>query len=73
MADIGALFDVELDQEVEFACGRVDLRRNLGVGERVGNRVGLAEMTFDLNEKRDHFHLLDTLSQKTGFMRRIKD
>ena len=57
VADIGPLLDIEFDQEVEIAGGRVDFGRDLRIGERVCDRIGFAEMTFDLNEERDHAHL----------------
>src|SRR5262245_30939517 len=58
MADIGAGIDIELDQQVEFAGSRIDFRRNLGVGDLVGNVVGFAELAFDLDEEGDHARLL---------------
>jgi len=60
MADVGALFDVELDQEIEFASGRIDFRCDLRIRQGIGDRVGFAEMAFDLDEERDHAHLLET-------------
>src|SRR5271156_4733352 len=44
VADIGSRFDVEFDQQVKVAGGRVDLRRDLRVGERVRDCVGFAEI-----------------------------
>ncbi len=54
MPDVGGLIDIELDQEVVMACGRIDLGCDLGLGELVGHRVGLAKLAFDLDEKGDH-------------------
>ena len=41
-------------QEIEVTGGRIDLRGDLGVGKLVGDLIGLAELAFDLDEKRDH-------------------
>ena len=54
MADVGVLVDVELDQKVVVARGGIDLGRDLGLRKRVGHRVGLAELAFDLDEERNH-------------------
>jgi hypothetical protein len=58
MADVSAVLDVELHQQIVVASGRVDFGRDLGIGKRVGDRVGSAEVAFDLNKKRDHAFLL---------------
>ena len=49
-----ALLDVEFHQQIEIAGGRIDLRSNLGVGQPVGDLVGLAELALDLHEERNH-------------------
>ena len=49
--------DVEFHQQIEIAGGRIDFRGDLGVGELVGDLVGLAELAFDLHEKGDHARL----------------
>src|SRR4029077_5495296 len=54
VADVGLLVDVELDQQVEVPSGGIDLRGNLGLGERIGHRVGLPELALDLDEEGDH-------------------
>src|SRR5262249_47314092 len=54
MADVGAVLDVELHQEVEIPRRRVDLLGDLGVGELVGHLVGLSELAFDLHEEGNH-------------------
>src|ERR1700751_6244644 len=54
MADIGVVVDIELDQEIIVPGGGVDLGGDLGFGDRVGDRVGLAELAFDLDEERYH-------------------
>src|SRR4051794_3591629 len=54
VTDVGRILNVELHQEVEVAGGRIDLRSDLGIRERVRYLVGFAEMAFDLHEKRNH-------------------
>src|SRR5262249_36969636 len=54
MADIGAVLDVELNQQIIVAGGGVDFGGDLGVGEAVGDLIGLAEMAFDLDEEGNH-------------------
>src|ERR1043165_8525495 len=54
MADVGRVLDVEFDQEVEIARGRIDFGCDLGVRERIRHLIRLAEMAFDLHEERDH-------------------
>src|SRR4029079_8671560 len=54
MADVGAGVDVDLDQQVELARGRIDLRGDLGVRQAVCHLVGFSELAFDLDEERDH-------------------
>src|SRR5215472_17183716 len=39
MADVGAVLDIELHQQVEVTGGRVNLGCDLGVGKRVGYRI----------------------------------
>ena len=54
VADIGALIDIELHQQVVMPRGGVDLRGDLGLRQRIGNDIGLAELAFDLDEKGHH-------------------
>ena len=54
MADIGVVVDVELDQQIVMARGGVDFRGDLGLGERVGDGLGLAKLAFDLDEEGNH-------------------
>ena len=54
LADVDLVVDVELHQKVEFARRRINLRRDLGVGEAVRNLIGLSELAFDLDEEGDH-------------------
>src|ERR1700738_3155279 len=54
MADVGVVVDVELDQEIVVAGGGIDLRGDLGFRKRIGNRIGLAELAFELDEKGNH-------------------
>ncbi|GCC48598.1 hypothetical protein chiPu_0032625, partial [Chiloscyllium punctatum] len=54
MADVGVVVDVEFDQEIVIARRGIDLRRNLGFRQCVGDGVGLAELAFDLDEERNH-------------------
>src|SRR3954466_9876343 len=54
MTDVDAGVDIDLHQQIEFARGRIDFGGDLGVGEAVGHLVRLAELAFDLDEKRDH-------------------
>src|SRR5215831_8808150 len=71
MADVGVLVDIELDQEVIVTGGRIDLGRNLGLGKRVGHRIGLAELALDLDEERNHRdRLLGNLAHYSGLERR---
>ena len=58
MADIGRRFDIEFDQQVEIARGRIDFGRDLGIGQLARNLIRLAELAFDLHEKWDHARLL---------------
>ena len=52
--DVGVLIDVELYQEIIIASGGLDLRCNLGFGERIGDNVRLAEFALDLDKERNH-------------------
>jgi hypothetical protein len=54
VADIGVVVDVELDQQVVIARGGLDLGGDLGLGERVGDGIGLAELAFELDEEGNH-------------------
>src|ERR1700689_962434 len=57
VADIHALLHIKFHQQVEIAGSRVNFRGYFGVSEPIGHLVGLAEMTFNLNEKRNHPYL----------------
>ena len=54
VADVGFVVDVEFHQQVVVAGGRIDLGGDLGLGQRVGHLVGLAELAFDLDEEGGH-------------------
>lgn len=54
MADVGTALDVEFDQQVVVAGGRIDLRGNFGFRKRIGDGIRLAKLAFDLNKERDH-------------------
>src|ERR1700721_1531364 len=54
VADIGALIDIKFHQQVEIAGGGINLRSNLGVGQPVGDLIGLAELALDLHKERNH-------------------
>jgi hypothetical protein len=54
MADVGVVIDVELDQQVVIAGSRIDLRGDLGLCERIGDGIGLAELAFELDEEGNH-------------------
>src|SRR5438552_11316237 len=54
MADVDVLVDVEFDQEIVVASSGIDLGGDLGLGKRVGDDVGLAELAFDLDEEGNH-------------------
>src|SRR5882672_892513 len=54
MADVGVVVDVELDQQIVVARGGIDLRGDLGLGERVGDGIGLAELAFELDKEGNH-------------------
>src|SRR5882724_6799353 len=54
MADVGVVVDVELYQQIVIARGGIDLRGDLGLGERVGDGVGLAELAFELDKEGNH-------------------
>ena len=54
MADVGVLVDIEFDQEIVIARGGIDLGGDLGLGKRVGDDIGLAELAFDLDEEGNH-------------------
>src|SRR3981081_1813807 len=57
MADVGVLVDIELDQQIELAGGRVYFRSDLGFGKSVRHVVGLAKLAFDLDEEGNHARL----------------
>ena len=42
---------VEFHQQIEIAGGRINLRSDLGVGQPVGDLVGLAELALDLHKE----------------------
>ncbi len=54
MADVSIVLDIEFHQEIVIASGGIDLRGDLGLGERVGDGVGLAELALELVEKGNH-------------------
>src|SRR5207342_3396169 len=54
MADVGRRLDIELDQEIEVACRRINFGSNLGISKFGGDVVCFAELAFYLHEKRDH-------------------
>jgi hypothetical protein len=54
MADVGVLVDVEFHQEIVIAGGGIDLGGDLGLGKRVGDDIGLAELAFDLDKEGNH-------------------
>src|SRR3712207_2788346 len=54
VADVDAVVDVELGEDVVVAGGRVDLRGDLPVGQGARDRVGLAEAALDLDEEGLH-------------------
>src|SRR3954469_16983463 len=54
MADVDAVVDMELGQDVVVAGRRIDLRGDLAVGERACHRIGLAEPALDLDEEGLH-------------------
>src|SRR3954462_13905038 len=54
MADVGLVIDIELDQQVVMAGGGIDFRGDLGFRERIGHRIGLAKLAFELDEKGNH-------------------
>src|SRR5690242_502851 len=54
MTDVGFVIDIEFHQEVIVPRGRIDLGGDLGFGQLVGDRIGLAELAFDLDEERNH-------------------
>ena len=54
MADVDVALDVEFGENVEIAGDRIDLRGDLGLGQRAGDLVGAPERAFDLDEKRLH-------------------
>ena len=57
MADVSRGIDVKFHQKIEIAGCGVDFRGNLGVGELIGDLIGLAELAFNLHEKGDHGRL----------------
>ena len=56
---ISVSVDVEFHQQIEVAGGGIDFRGDLGLGERIGDRIGLAELAFELHEKGNHARLRD--------------
>src|SRR5215475_4572114 len=73
MPDVGALLDIELHQQIEIARSRINLGRDLGIGERIGYRIGFAEVTFDLHEKWDHAFLLGSAAARNAAKTRRVD
>ncbi len=66
MADVSVVIDIEFHQEIVIARGGIDLRGDLGFGERVGDGVGLAELALELNEKGNHRCCLRKASRRTN-------
>src|SRR4051812_12294818 len=54
VADVGFGVDIKFHQQVEITGGRIDFRGDFRFGELVRHLIGLAELAFDLNEKRLH-------------------
>src|ERR1700722_6308844 len=54
MADIGVVVDVEFHQQIVIARGGINFGGDLGLGKRVGDGIGLAELAFELDEKGNH-------------------
>ncbi|TWG65556.1 uncharacterized protein (DUF849 family) [Aminobacter sp. J44] len=54
LADIDAVLDVDLHQEVVVAAGGVKLRRDLALEQFVGDLVGPARRNLKLHENRSH-------------------
>src|SRR5216684_672263 len=70
MADVGVVIDVELNQQVVIAGGGIDLRGDLGLRERIGHRIGLAELAFELDEEGNHFSRLRNCSYQYSVFKR---
>src|ERR1700689_1661738 len=54
VADIRALLHIKLHQQVEVARSRINLRGDFRARPAVRPLVSPAELTFDLNEERNH-------------------
>jgi hypothetical protein len=51
VADVDPVIEVEFGEDVVVAGRRVDLRRDLPVCQRARDRIGLAQLALDLDEK----------------------
>src|SRR5271169_5415462 len=54
MTNVDVAFNVELGENVVMAGDRINLRGDLGLGQRAGDLVGAAQRAFDLDEKGLH-------------------
>src|ERR1700691_2850368 len=54
VADIRGLLHIKLHQQIEVARSGINLGGDFGVSEPIVYLVGLAKLTFDLDEKRNH-------------------
>jgi len=54
MANIGIIINVEFDQQIVITGCGIDFRGNFSGCYLARNLIGLAELAFDLNEKRLH-------------------
>jgi hypothetical protein len=70
MADIDRVIDVKLGQDVVGPSRRVDFGCDLAIGKRARDRVGLAELAFDLDEERLHRRQLRFSSPALGLAQR---
>jgi hypothetical protein len=60
MPDVGCRLDIELNQQIELARRRIDFGSDFGIRQLARDFIGLAELPFDLDEKRDHARLQTT-------------
>ena len=56
-ADIVVTIEVDLDEQIIVASRRIDLRGNFGIDDSGRDRIGLAKLAFDLNEKGLHWRI----------------
>src|SRR5579859_5615537 len=66
VADVGAVVDIELHQQIVVARRGIDFGGDFGFGECVGDGVGLAELAFDLHEEGNHRCRLQKGSEPWG-------